>query len=64
MLADGFGRPLRFILTPGQTGDVTQAPTLIEGRRADHMLADAAHDRRAVHFLIFIHLASAKLGMR
>lgn len=44
MLADGFGRPLRFILTPGQTGDVTQAPTLIEGLRADHVLADTAYD--------------------
>ncbi|GLK78090.1 hypothetical protein GCM10008171_33440 [Methylopila jiangsuensis] len=64
MLADGFGRPLRFIPTPGQTDDVTQAPTLIKGRRADHVLADTAYDSRAVHFLNFIHLASAKLGMR
>jgi transposase len=47
MLADGLGRPLRFILTPGQTGDVTQAPALIEGLRADHVLADAAYDSRA-----------------
>lgn len=47
MLADGLGRPLRFILTPGQTGDVTQAPTLIEGLRADHVLADTAYDSRA-----------------
>jgi transposase len=47
MLADGLGRPLRFILTPGQAGDVTQAPALVEGLRADHVLADTAYDSRA-----------------
>jgi transposase len=52
MLADGLGRPLRFILTPGQTGDITQAPTLLEDRRADHVLADAAYDSRALRKII------------
>ena len=47
MLADGLGRPLRFILTPGQAGDVTQAPALLEGRRAAHVIADTAYDSRA-----------------
>lgn len=32
MLADALGRPLRFILTPGQTGDITQAPALLASR--------------------------------
>ena len=43
MLADGLGRPLRFILTPGQVGDVTQA---------DHVIADTAYDSRALRDLI------------
>lgn len=30
MLVDTLGRPLRFIVTPGQTGDITQAPALLE----------------------------------
>jgi hypothetical protein len=39
MLADGLRRPLRFILTPGQIGDVTQAaasvlPRLFRGSRS------------------------------
>jgi transposase len=52
MLADGLGRPLRFILTPGQTGDVTQAPALLKGCRADHVIADTAYDSRALRQLI------------
>jgi transposase len=52
MLADGLGRPLRFILTPGQTGDITQAPALLEGRRAAHVIADTAYDGRALRELI------------
>ncbi len=52
MLADGLGRPLRFILTPGQTGDVTQAPALLEGRRAGHVIADTAYDSRALREII------------
>ncbi len=52
MLADGLGRPLRFILTPGQTGDITQAPALLEGCRADHVIADTAYDGRALREII------------
>jgi len=52
MLADGLGRPLRFILTPGQTGDVTQAPALLEGHRAAHVIADTAYDSRALRQVI------------
>ena len=52
MLADGLGRPLRFVLTPGQTGDVTQAPALLEGRRAGHVIADTAYDSRALREII------------
>ncbi len=52
MLADALGRPLRFILTPGQTGDITQATALLEGRRADHVIADTAYDSRALREVI------------
>jgi transposase len=52
MLADGLGRPLRFILTPGQAGDITQAPALLEGRRAGHVIADTAYDARALREII------------
>lgn len=52
MLADSLGRPLRFILTPGQAGDVTQAPTLLDGYRADHVIADTAYDSRALRGVI------------
>ena len=52
MLADALGRPLRFILTPGQAGDVTQAPALLEGHSAAHVIADTAYDSRALRTLI------------
>lgn len=52
MLADGLGRPLRFILTPGQVGDVTQAAALLDGRRAGHVIADTAYDSRALREVI------------
>ena len=52
MLADALGRPLRFILTPGQAGDVTQAPALLEGCSAGHVIADTAYDSRALRSII------------
>ena len=48
MLADALGRPLRFILTPGQAGDVTQAAALLDGQTAGHVIADTAYDSRAL----------------
>jgi transposase len=40
MLADALGRPLRFIVTAGQVGDITQAPALLDGQSGDAVLAD------------------------
>ena len=40
MLADTLGRPIRIILTAGQTGDITTAPALLDGLCADAVLAD------------------------
>ena len=44
MLADTFGRPLRFRITPGQASDIAAAPDLLEGQRATAVLADKAYD--------------------
>ena len=44
MLCDTLGRPLRFRITPGQASDITSAPDLLEGQRADAVLADKAYD--------------------
>lgn len=47
MLADALGRPLRFIITAGQVGDVTAAPALVEGFAYGAVLADKAYDSNA-----------------
>ena len=45
---DALGQPLRFVLTPGQTHDVTQAEALIEGIENAHVIADKAYDANAL----------------
>ena len=52
MVADSLGRPLRFILTAGQVGDALAAPALLEGFRAQAVLADKAYDSNAIRQLI------------
>jgi len=52
MLADALGRPLRFVITAGQTGDVTQAPALLHGQNGDAVLADKAYDSNAMRAII------------
>ncbi|BAK66423.1 putative transposase for insertion sequence element [Sphingobium sp. SYK-6] len=52
MLADPLGRPLRFIITPGQTGDITQAPALLHGQNGAAVLADKAYDSNALRAII------------
>ena len=44
MLCDGLGNPVRFLVTPGQRGDVTQAEALLEGIKAGAVIADKAYD--------------------
>ena len=41
------GNPLRFILSPGQASDYTQAEALIADLPADHVLADKGYDSKA-----------------
>lgn len=52
MAVDGRGRPLRVILTPGQRGDVTQAPALLAGWSARRVLADKAYDSNALRHTV------------
>lgn len=52
MLADALGRPLRFIVTAGQAGDVTQAPALLDGQTGAAVLADKAYDSNALRTII------------
>ena len=52
LATDTWGRPLRVILTPGQAGDVPQAPALLDGFRPAHVLADKAYDSNAFRTLI------------
>jgi transposase len=52
MLADALGRPLRFIVTAGQVGDITQAPMLLEGQTGEAVLADKAYDSNALRATI------------
>ncbi len=59
MLADALGRPLRFIITAGQTGDITQAPALLEGQTGSAVLADKAYDSNALRATIAAMKAEA-----
>jgi transposase len=52
MLADTLGRPLRFILTAGQSGDILEAPALLDGLTAQAVLADKAYDSNALRQII------------
>ncbi|SNT63351.1 transposase, IS4 family [Tardiphaga sp. OK246] len=52
MLADALGRPLCFIITAGQAGDVTQAPALLHGQTGEAVLADKAYDSNALRAII------------
>jgi transposase len=51
-LADALGRPLRFILTGGEAGDVTTAPALLDGLSPDAVIADKAYDSNVLRALI------------
>jgi transposase len=52
MVCDGQGRPLRFILTAGQRGDILMAPALLDGFEAKAVLADKAYDSNALRQII------------
>lgn len=41
---DALGNPLRFLLTPGQRHDITQADALLDGYAPDAVVADKGYD--------------------
>lgn len=48
MAADTLGRPIRFLLSAGQSGDALAAPALLDGFRPRAVLADKAYDSNAL----------------
>lgn len=48
VLCDALGNPIRFILTPGQQADVTQAQPLLAGEQPAVVLADKGYDSDAL----------------
>lgn len=52
MLADALGRPIRFIVTAGLVGDITQAPALLDGQAGKAVLGDKAYDSNALRATI------------
>jgi len=41
---DALGNPVRFILTGGERNDITQIEPLLDGLKANHVLADKGYD--------------------
>ena len=48
LLTDGTGRPVKLLLTGGQTADCTQAVPLLKGQQANAVLADKGYDTDAI----------------
>ena len=52
-LVDALGNPLRFILTPGQRNEITQAEALMKGFNDTVLIADKGYDSNA--FVTHLH---------
>ena len=48
VLCDALGNPVRFILTPGQQADITQAEALLADQQPAAVLADKGYDSDAL----------------
>jgi transposase len=48
MACDTLGRPVRFLLAPGNSHDILAVPTLLEGHRPQAVLADRAYDANSL----------------
>jgi putative transposase len=48
VLSDALGNPVRFILTPGQRADVTQAQALLADQQPEAVIADKGYDSDAL----------------
>lgn len=44
MACDSLGRPVRFLIAPGQSHDILAVPALLEGHHPIAVLADRAYD--------------------
>ena len=48
MACDTLGRPIRFLIAPGQSHDILAVPALLEGYRPKAVLADRAYDANSL----------------
>ncbi len=48
MTTDALGRPVRFLLTAGQTNDAKEAERLLEGVQTGYVIADKGYDTERV----------------
>jgi len=63
-VVDAWGNPLRFILSPGQVSDITQAEVLIAGLPGEHVLGDKGYDARSLRDAITEQRAVAVIPPR
>ncbi|MDL2259487.1 IS5 family transposase [Deltaproteobacteria bacterium OttesenSCG-928-K17] len=47
-LCDALGKPLKFVITAGQTNDYTQADALLENAKSQYILADKGYDSNQI----------------
>jgi transposase len=48
MACDSLGRPIRFLIAPGQSHDILAVPALLDGHRPAAVLADRAYDANSL----------------
>ena len=48
MACDTLGRPVRFLIAPGQSHDILAVPALLEGQHPQAVLADRAYDANSL----------------
>ena len=48
MACDGQGRPVRFLIAPGQSHDILAVPKLLQGQAPGAVLADRAYDANSL----------------
>ena len=52
MLCDSLGRPLRLLLTAGQKADCQSALDLLQGQRANAVVADKGYDTDSIRTFV------------
>src|SRR6218665_1244025 len=64
VVVDALGSPVRWLLTGGEVADITQAKSLLEGLKADAVLADKGYDADALIDSIQVAGATAVIPPR